>query len=181
MQRIPLADPARPIPGTEHLLARAEEMFGGLPNVARTAAQSPAALEALLGLLAASGKAGIGARLSAQILLAVSEANRCDYCTLLLSNTIAPPTGLTAADILAGRRGEAADPKELAALKFAKAVLSTRGQVADADLAAVRAAGFADAGVVEIVATVALGCFTNFLNNVADTALDTPAAEPLAA
>ena len=59
-------------------------------------------------------------------------------------------------------------------------MLETRGKVSDADLRAVRAAGFTDAAVVEVVASVVAGCFTNFLNNVADTPLDVPAAVPLA-
>lgn len=181
MQRLPLVDPAHATGPARELFATTQAMFGSVPNVARTAANSPAALEGLLGLLAAAGKMSIGGRLSNQVLLAVSEANACDYCTSLLTTALAPPAGLTAADILASRGGTAADTKEAAALRFAKAVLAGRGRVADADLAAVRAAGFGDAQVTELVATVALGCFTNFLNNVADTTLDAPKAAPLAA
>ena len=44
---------------------------------------------------------------------------------------------------------------------------------------AFRRAGFGDAHIVEIVASVVVGCFTNFLNNVAQTALDIPEAKPL--
>jgi uncharacterized peroxidase-related enzyme len=181
MQRLPLVAPEQSAGRTRELFATAEQMFGSVPNVARTAANSPAALEALIGLLAASGKAGIGGRLTNQVLLAVSESNACDYCTSLLTTALAPPAGLTADDILGSRRGTATDPKEAAALRFAKAVLASRGRVADAELAAVRAAGFTDQHVTEIVATVALGCFTNFLNNVADTTLDAPRAPTLAA
>ena len=181
MQRIPLIAPDAAAGRTRDLFATTEAMLGSVPNVARTAANSPAVLEGLLGLLAASGKATIGGRLTNQVLLAVSEANTCDYCVSLLTTAMAPPAGLTAADILASRGGTATDPKEAAALRFAKAVLSSRGRVADADLTAVRAAGFTDAHVTELVATVALGCFTNFLNNVADTTLDAPKAAPLAA
>lgn len=35
--------------------------------------------------------------------------------------------------------------------------------------------------MVEIVASVVLGCFTNFLNNMADTELDFQKAEPVEA
>lgn len=60
-------------------------------------------------------------------------------------------------------------------------MVEARGKVADDDLQAVRQAGFDDAEIVEIVASVVLGCFTNFLNNVARTELDIPQAAPLAA
>lgn len=59
-------------------------------------------------------------------------------------------------------------------------MLETKGKVSDDDLRAVRKAGFGDAEIVEIVASVVVGCFTNFLNNVAETALDIPEAAPLA-
>ena len=49
-----------------------------------------------------------------------------------------------------------------------------RGRVSDADLAALRAAGFDEASTVEIVVTVALNVLTNYVNNVAQTDIDFP-------
>ncbi|WP_370468085.1 carboxymuconolactone decarboxylase family protein, partial [Pseudomonas sp. EA_65y_Pfl1_P113] len=57
---------------------------------------------------------------------------------------------------------------------FARKVLDARGRVSDADLAAVRLAGFSDAQVIEIVASVALNVLTNYINNVAETDIDFP-------
>ena len=51
---------------------------------------------------------------------------------------------------------------------------AAHGHVSDADLAALRAAGFADAAVVEIVLNVALNVLTNYVNNVALTDIDFP-------
>ncbi len=45
-------------------------------------------------------------------------------------------------------------------------------------LAAVRAAGWGDAAIVEIIAHVALNLFTNSVNNVARTPVDFPAVAP---
>jgi alkylhydroperoxidase family enzyme len=59
-------------------------------------------------------------------------------------------------------------------VQFAVAVARTRGRVDDAALAAVRAAGFGDAEIVEIVAVVAENVLTNMLNNVARTEIDFP-------
>lgn len=115
-----------------------------------------------------------------QVKLNTSENNDCEYCTSILSAT-APAAGLSAADVLAGRSGQAEDARIKAALAFAHDVLETRGKVSDAQLASVREAGYGDAEIVEIVASVVHGCFTNFLNNVAETELDVPQAEPLAA
>ncbi|MFC1759492.1 hypothetical protein ACFL2H_12115, partial [Planctomycetota bacterium] len=49
----------------------------------------------------------------------------------------------------------------------------------DAQLGSVRDAGYSDGEIVEIIASVVLSCFTNFLNNAADTQLDIPQAEAL--
>jgi alkylhydroperoxidase family enzyme len=46
--------------------------------------------------------------------------------------------------------------------------------VLDADLAAVKRAGYGDAGIGEIVANVAINVFTNFFNSVAATDIDFP-------
>jgi alkylhydroperoxidase family enzyme len=60
-------------------------------------------------------------------------------------------------------------------------VVAKRGVVDDADVEAVRAAGYGDVEVAEVVAHVALNIFTNYLNNVAGTAIDFPKAPALSA
>ena len=57
----------------------------------------------------------------------------------------------------------------------------SRGVVEDADIAAVRDAGYGDAEIAEVVAHVALNIFTNYFNNVAGTAIDFPKAPALSA
>jgi alkylhydroperoxidase family enzyme len=164
---------------SKELLAAVGRAFGMVPNATRVMARSPAVLEGFLSLSTSLGKVGIGDKLHTQVKLAASEANAAVYCTSILS-AVGSRAGLTAVDLIEGRSARAADGRTDAALKFAAQVLQTRGKVTDTDLRAVRAAGFDDAAIVEIVASVVLGCYTNFLNNVADTPLDIPAAGPLA-
>jgi alkylhydroperoxidase family enzyme len=82
---------------------------------------------------------------------------------------------LSPEEVALNRKGGSSDPKAEAAVHFAKRVAETRGKVSDADLEALRAAGYADAQIVEIVAVTAESLFTNFLNNVAQTDVDFPA------
>ena len=165
---------------TKELLDTVQQAFGMIPNTAKVMANSPAVLESFLVFNQAMGKATIGEKLHNLVKLSTSESNSCDYCTSILS-AVAPAAGLTADDILAGRTGSSEDGRTDAALKFSDAVLKNGGKVSDQQLAAVRDAGFNDAQIVEIVASVVFGCFTNFLNNVADTELDIPQAEPVSA
>ncbi len=178
MQRIQSIEPSKAQGRTKELLETVQQAFGVIPNTARMMANSPAVLDSFLAFSTAMGAAKIGAKLHNQVKLITSETNSCDYCTSILS-AIAPSAGLSAADILAGRTGNADDRRTKAALAFANNVLESRGKVSNQQLAAVRIAGFGEAEIVEIVASVVLGCFTNFLNNVADTELDIPKAEPV--
>jgi alkylhydroperoxidase family enzyme len=71
------------------------------------------------------------------------------------------------------RSGASNDLKANAAVHFAVKV-NARGHVSDTDIAAVKAAGFDDAQVVEIVLHVALNTLTNYVNEVAKTEIDFP-------
>jgi alkylhydroperoxidase family enzyme len=62
-------------------------------------------------------------------------------------------------------------PRVAAAVAFARKLVETRGKVAAGDLDTVRAAGYSDANIVEIIAQFLL---TNFVNNVFDTEIDFP-------
>jgi alkylhydroperoxidase family enzyme len=65
-----------------------------------------------------------------------------------------------------------------AAALFAQKLIEARGKVSDADFAAVRAAGYSDAQIVDIIALSAQFLLTNFMNNAAETDLDFPAVAP---
>jgi uncharacterized peroxidase-related enzyme len=170
-----IAIPAREdAPATSQSLFDAvEKQLGVVPNLFRLVGLSPAALEGYIGLNGALGRT-LDAKTRERISLAVAQANGCDYC--LSAHTY---LGLNLAkiddtEIALNRNGHSGDAKADAALVFARKVLDTRGRVSDADLAAVRLAGFSDAQVIEIVVSVALNVLTNYVNNVAETDIDFP-------
>ena len=81
--------------------------------------------------------------------------------------------GLTEEQILASREGKGATRVE-AALTFATRVLDNKGAIRESDLAEVRAAGFSDGEIAEIIAHVALNVFTNYFNVATDVDIDFP-------
>jgi alkylhydroperoxidase family enzyme len=178
MQRIHSVNPQIAQGRTKDLLDTVQHAFGMIPNTAKVMANSPAVLESFLAFSTAMSNVQVGEKLHNQVKLSTSETNSCDYCTSILC-AIAPSAGLSTDDILAGRTGKSVDQRTEAALEFAAGVLESRGKVSDQQITAVREAGFGDGEIVEIVASVVLGCFTNFLNNVADTELDIPPADPV--
>jgi alkylhydroperoxidase family enzyme len=79
------------------------------------------------------------------------------------------------------RLGTSQDAFANAALVLGRAVVLARGKVSDADIAEARKAGLDQAAIVEVVAHVALNVLTNYINNVAQTTIDFPAAPALSA
>ncbi|KQV53595.1 alkylhydroperoxidase [Pelomonas sp. Root1217] len=163
------------------MLEAVNKQLGSVPNLFRTVANSPAALEGYLGMSGALAKGRLPAQTRERIALAVAQINGCGYClaahTYLGSNL----AKLDTAEIAANRAGRSNDAKADAAVRFAASVATQRGHVSDADVAAVRAAGYDDGQIVEIVQHVALNTWTNYLNEVAKTVIDFPEALPLAA
>ena len=149
--------------------------LGSVPNLFRLLAVSPAALEGYLGLSGALGKGSLDARTRERIALAIAEFNGCGYCTSAHAYIGRNLAGLSDAEIAANRNGGSTDDRAAPAVRFAIKVAETRGQVSDADVAAVRIAGYSDAELIEIVLHVALNTLTNYVNEVADTTIDFPA------
>lgn len=147
--------------------------LGMVPNMMRTMAQSPRVLEGYLALSGALSRGLLPATLQEQIALAVAETNACNYC-LSAHTALGRGAGLSDDQLAASREGRAADPKANTALQFALAVLQRRGGVSDEEFARVRAAGFSDAEIAEIIAHVALNVLTNYFNRAADTEIDFP-------
>jgi uncharacterized peroxidase-related enzyme len=173
MSRIALIDPANTTPDRQALLAPIAQAFGSVPTMFRAVAQSPAALRSLWGSFAALGGGRIDARIGEQIAVAVADRNGCHY-GLAAHTALGRKAGASADEMAAAQRGESADPRAAAALRFALRLVDERGHVGDADVQALRAAGFDDAQVVEIVAHVALNLFTNYLNVALAVPVDFP-------
>jgi uncharacterized peroxidase-related enzyme len=159
---------------SQPLLAGVQKQLGVTPNLFRVVGNSPAALAGYLGLNGALAKGQLDARTRERIALAVAEVNGCDYCLSAHTYLGKHVARLDDAEMAANREGGSGDPKADAAVRFAVKVVQHRGHVGDADLKAVQAAGYSDAQIVEIVLHVALNTLTNYVNEVAGTAIDFP-------
>ncbi|HEY4267276.1 MAG TPA: peroxidase-related enzyme [Galbitalea sp.] len=176
--------PRTAVPAPEQVPATSKpmlEMFtkniGFTPNMMATFALSPIAFNAWATLLGFLSKA-LDVKTRDSIGLAVSEVNGCNYCLAVHSFTAEHLAKLPALEIILARKGQASDPKRNAAVRFARRVTETRGHVDDADVQAIRDAGYTDANVMEIIALVAMYSLTNFFNNVFDPEKDFPSVAP---
>jgi uncharacterized peroxidase-related enzyme len=171
--RIDPVEPARTTGKAKDFLEEVQARLGAVPNFVKTLAHSPAALEGYLALSRALAGSRLGARLREQVALAVAEANRCDYC-LAVHSVLGKGAGLSPDEIAASRAGDASDAKAAAALRFARAVLRGRGDVEDEEFARVRAAGFDEGQITEIIVEVALHVLTNYFNKAMRVVVDFP-------
>ena len=161
-------------PASRPLLEAVKKQLGVAPNLFRMVANSPAALEGYVSLLGALGKGTLPVATHERIALAVAELNSCDYCLSAHTYLGRNVAKLDDAELAANRAGGSNDPKAAAAVRFAVTVIRQRGHVGDEDLRAVRAEGYTDGEIVEIVQHVALNTWTNYVNSVARTVIDFP-------
>lgn len=174
MTRLTALSPENATGKTKDLFNAINSKLGMVPNMMRTMGNSSAVLEGYLNLSGALGSGTLGAKTGELIALAVAESNTCDYCLSAHSFIGEKLVGIDSASITSARDGISNNAKIDAALKFAQVLVSKRGSVSDADVNAVKAAGYTDGEVGEIVAHVALNIFTNYLNKTAQTQIDFP-------
>ncbi len=173
MSRIKPINPTEATGKAKDLLNAVQSKIGMTPNLMKTLANAPAALEAYLNFSGALAGGVLNAKFREQLAIAVAQANSCEYC-LSAHATIGKMAGLTPEEIERSREAHAADAKLDAGLQFAQKLVVQRGLASDNDLAAVRQAGYSEAEITEIVAHVALNIFTNYFNHVAQTEVDFP-------
>ncbi|MFG1905700.1 carboxymuconolactone decarboxylase family protein [Kribbella sp. NPDC048928] len=160
--------------GPRQILDKVGAQLGFVPNMFKTIASNPTVLEVVTGLQATMSRV-LDARTRHSIALAASQVNDCDYCLAIHSYSSSEFGGMSSDDIDLARAGSSTDPKRAAAAHFAQLVVDSRGQVSDADLAAVRDAGYSDPEILAIVTVAVQALLTNFINNVNQTDIDIPA------
>ena len=170
-----LAIPARDdVPeSSKPILDAVHKQLGAVPNMYRLIAQSPAALQGFTANNGALTKT-LDVKTRERIALAVAQLNGCDYCLSAHSYLGLNLAKISSEEVALNRKGESGDAKANAAVRFAAKVVRERGHITEADIKAVRDAGFSDRQIIEILAVTAENIFTNLLNVVAETDIDFP-------
>ena len=155
------------------LLDAIESQLGMVPNFLKVFANSPAALKAFLGLHEIASQGSLEAQSRERIALAMAQQNACEYC-VSAHTAIGRKAGLSHSEIEANRAGTSEDAKAAAAVKFAAALAEHSGEVTTAEIIAVRAAGYSDAEIVEIITHVGMNILTNILGKASRVEIDFP-------
>lgn len=175
MARINMISPEKGSQEVKALYEKLQKKTGKIPNVFLYMGNSAALLKGFLDLSEAANESSLSPLLREQIALAVSESNHCHYC-LSAHTAIAKGLGLSSEDIIQARLGLTEEAKSLAILKFAKAIVEKKGQVAHHDVATLKAAGVSDTELVDVLLVVMVTIFTNYFNHITDPVIDFPVA-----
>lgn len=173
MSRINLIDPTQAQGKARKLLEAVDQQLGSIPNLFKGFANSPAVLESYLAQVKALSGGALSPGLREQIALTVAGENQCNYCASA-HTYLGRKAGVAPDELAKNLLGRSDEVKTGAALVFARAIVESRGHIQDADLKAVREAGYSEAEITEIIAHVALNIFTNYFNHIAETEVDFP-------
>jgi AhpD family alkylhydroperoxidase len=174
MVRITSIEPENATGRARELLDSTARQLGRTPNLYRSMAQSPAALDGYLAFRGVLAKGVLSSHMMERIALLTAAVNDCGYC--VSAHTFrGGKIGLSTEELAATQKAQSANGKDAAALSFVETLIEQRGLVDDNDFDKVKYAGWSDEEIGEMVAHVALNVFSNYFNHVARPELDFPA------
>ena len=177
MSRLSVPNLSSATGATAQVYADIKKAIGNVPNTfAAIGAHGPDALKAMLMADSVLAAGSLSKRDQETIKLVVSGVVGCDYCEAAHS-LLGKLAGLKPDEIKNIRAGKpTGDLKRDALVGFVRTLAATSGTVSDAEFAAIKAAGYSDAQLVDISLAFASITFTNVFNRINDTDLDFPAA-----
>jgi uncharacterized peroxidase-related enzyme len=173
MSRVATAESSTAKPDQQQARVAISRSWGWVPNLGAVLALSLPMTRAVLAFDDALREGAITGAVAEQLAIAVSHENRCAYC-LAAHSAAARAYRLAADDIAAARTARASDPKTAAALRFVQQLVRTRGHLDEEHLAAVRAAGWHDADIIELVGHALSTTLSNYLHHLSKVPIDYP-------
>lgn len=159
-------------PNNQEIFDQMQKSFGTVPNLYATFALNETALGDYLALQ--NRKSSLSAKEREIINLVVSQVNECDYC-LPAHTVIAGMNGFSAEQILEIRRADISfDSKFNALAKFVKETAVNRGNPSSDASAALFAAGYTKANVIDIMMIIGDKIISNYLHNFTKIPVDFP-------
>lgn len=148
---------------------------GAVGPMVRAMAGSPAVLAGYLELSRAMKRSKLPRPISERISLAVQDVLGCATC-LGAHTEAARAAGVPDHDVVLARQGTSSDPAIAAIVAFARQVHTRPSSVDDETLTDLRAHGYSDRDVLDVVGLVALNVLTGSFNLVAGIEPASPSA-----
>ncbi|HLI67921.1 MAG TPA: carboxymuconolactone decarboxylase family protein [Caulobacteraceae bacterium] len=157
-------------------IERVQQRSGRIPNMVRLLVNSPAALDGYIAFASALAQGALSPELQALVGVAVTSELGCDYSLAAVSG-IARRGGVSDKALDAARTAAADDPRTAALLGFAVDLVREHGRLPEGRVEALKARGFTDGEIAEVIAGVGLNVFRAYFNLTARPVMDfAPAA-----
>ncbi|RDJ97728.1 carboxymuconolactone decarboxylase family protein [Paraburkholderia lacunae] len=175
MSRITVPNVASATGATAEVYAQVRKAAGSVPNLfAALGALSPEVLKTYLNAEGVLASGTLSKQEGETIKVLVSELTGCDYC-LAAHTMLGKMAGLSPETLKLIRAGQpTGDARRDALVRFVRNLQQTSGTITATEFAAIKAAGYTDAQLVEITLAIALIVFTNTFNRINDTDVDFP-------
>jgi uncharacterized peroxidase-related enzyme len=176
MSRLPVPALNAASGATAEVYAQIKQAVGNVPNTfAAIGAYRPDALKAILLADSVLASGTLSRRDQETIKLVISGVAGCDYCVAAHS-LLGKLAGLKPDELKNIRDGKpSGDARRDALIRFVRVLAESSGTVTSEEFAAIKAAGYSDAQLVDISLAFATTVFTNVFNRINDTAIDFPA------
>ena len=180
MARLPILTVETAPEAAKDGVAKAEKANGFIPNLIGLLANAPVALETYQTVSGINARSGLSLAEREAVQITAAATHGCGFCVAGHTAVATKKAGLKE-DVVNALRANAKvpDAKLNAVADFTRAVIRSRGAVADAELATFKAAGFNDANALEVVLGVSLATLCNFANNLGKPDLN-PQLQPYA-
>jgi uncharacterized peroxidase-related enzyme len=173
MPHLPLHTPDTAPEASRALVERVIANNGFLPNLVAALANAPVALETYLTVGEINSRASLTLVEREVVQITAASIHGCEFCVSGHSALAVKKAGLPPATVVAlQQRARTGDSRLDALADFTRAVIVSRGAVADGELAAFVAAGFTPAQALEVVLGISLATLCNFANNLAQNPIN---------
>jgi uncharacterized peroxidase-related enzyme len=147
------------------VLAAIGEANGFTPNLFRALANSPSTLNGFAAFVEANDRGALSPAERQIVQLAASVENEGGYC-VAGHTAFATRLGVPDDTLTAIRKGQRLlDERQQALVDITRALIRSRGHLADGDRRAFESAGFAPEQLLEVIAGIALKTVTNYVSN----------------
>jgi AhpD family alkylhydroperoxidase len=173
MSRLPLHTPESAPAASLPYIQRVITNNGYLPNLVAALSNAPTALETYLTVAEINSRSSLTLAEREVVQITAASIHGCEFCVAGHTAIALKKAGMDRALVAAlQRRGLTSEPRFDALVAFVRAVIVSRGNVADGELADFIEAGFSQAQALEVVLGVSLATLCNFTNNLARNSIN---------
>jgi AhpD family alkylhydroperoxidase len=178
MSRIPVLNDIDAPEASRPFVAKALANNGFLPNLIGVLAHAPTALETYMTVGAINARTSLTLEEREVVQLTAAGQHGCDFCLAGHGAVMLKKAGQPRETVKRLQTGEHTGEARLDAVAdFTRAVIATRGAVAEGDYNAFLDHGYGPQQALEVILGVSLATLCNFANNLGQTAVN-PQLQP---